>query len=36
LFQEWILGARGSGVTFEIVPVVTSADTRETVPPYLD
>jgi hypothetical protein len=36
LFQEWILRARGSGVSFEIVPVVSSHDTREVVAPHLD
>ena len=36
LLQQWILNARGSGVTFEIVPVVTSKETREVVAPYLD
>ena len=34
--QEWILGWRGTGVTFEIVPVVPSAETREVVWPALD
>jgi hypothetical protein len=36
LFQEWVLGWRGAGVTIEIVPVLTSAETREVVAPYLD
>ena len=36
LFQEWILRVRGLGVTFEIVPVVTSKETREVVAPHLD
>ena len=37
LFQQWILNTSGgSGVTFEIVPVVSSKDTREVVAPYLD
>jgi hypothetical protein len=36
LLQQWVLGWRGSGTTFEIVPVVTSADTRDVVAPYLD
>ena len=35
-FQEWVLGWRGAGVTIEIVPVLTSAETREVVAPYLD
>jgi hypothetical protein len=34
--QEWVLQWRGAGVTFEIVPVVSSKDTREVVAPYLD
>jgi uncharacterized protein DUF3303 len=34
--QEWILQWRGSGTTFEIVPVLRSAETREVVAPYLD
>ena len=36
LFQEWVLQWRGSGATIEIVPVVSSKDTREVVAPYLD
>ena len=35
LLQEWILGLRGLGVRFEIVPVVPSAETREVVAPFL-
>lgn len=35
LLQEWVLQWRGAGVTFEIVPVVPSAQTREVVAPYL-
>jgi hypothetical protein len=35
LFQEWALQWRGFGVTLEIVPVVTSADTRAVVDPHL-
>ena len=35
-FQEWALKWRGSGVTIEIVPVVTSKETREVVAPHLD
>ena len=34
--QEWILKWRGFGVSFEIVPVVSSKDTREVVNPVLD
>jgi len=36
LFQEWILNWRGLGMSFEIVPVVSSALTREVVAPHLD
>ena len=36
LMQEWVLGWRGTGVTFEIVPVVPSKETREVVAPFLD
>ena len=36
LFQRWALEWRGSGATIEIVPVVSSKDTRELVAPYLD
>ena len=36
LFQEWVLEWRGLGVTIEIVPVVSSKETRELVAPYLD
>ena len=36
LFQEWTLRWRGSGATFEIVPVVPSKETREVVAPYFD
>ncbi len=36
LFQEWALQWRGLGVTFEIVPVVPSKQTREVVAPHLD
>jgi len=36
LLQQWILNWRGSGTTFEIVPVVTSKETREIVAPLLD
>jgi hypothetical protein len=35
LLQHWVLAWRGSGVTFEIVPVVTSAETRSAVEPLL-
>ena len=36
LLQAWVLHWRGAGVTFEIVPVVTSKDTRDVVAPHLD
>ncbi len=36
LLQAWVLGWRGAGVTFEIVPVVGSKETREVVAPHLD
>lgn len=36
LIQAWILQWRGSGVTFEIVPVVTSKEARAAVEPHLD
>ena len=36
LLQEWILQWRESGITFEIVPVVSSKETRELAAPYLD
>ena len=35
LFQEWALQWRGFGATFEIVPVVSSKETRDVVEPYL-
>ena len=35
LIQAWILQWRGYGVTFEIVPVVASAETRAVVEPHL-
>ena len=34
--QQWALQWRGSGTTFEFVPVVTSKETREVVAPHLD
>ena len=36
LFQQWALRWRGAGVDLEIVPVVSSAETREVVAPHLD
>ena len=36
LLQQWVLAWRGTGVTFEIVPVVRSAETREVVAPFLE
>ena len=35
-FQEWALQWRGYGVDLEIIPVLTSAQTREVVAPHLD
>lgn len=35
LFQEWVLANRGSGVTLEIVPVVSSKETQAVVAPHL-
>jgi hypothetical protein len=35
LLQEWVLGWRGTGATFEIVPVVSSRGTRAVVAPFL-
>jgi hypothetical protein len=36
ILQRWILGWRGAGVTFEVVPVLHSRDTRPLVEPLLD
>jgi hypothetical protein len=36
LLQQWILQWRGTGATFEIIPVVGSKDTAEVVTPHLD
>ena len=36
LLQEWILNCQGLGMTFEIVPVVPSKETREVVAPFLE
>ena len=35
VLQGWVLQWRGHRVTFEIVPVVSSKETREVVEPYL-
>ena len=35
LLQQWVLHWRGAGVTFEFIPVVPSAQTREVVAPHL-
>ena len=35
LLQQWVLAWRGTGVTFEIVPVVPSGDTAAAVAPFL-
>ena len=36
LLQEWILRWRGSGITFEVVPVLSSKETQDVVMPFLD
>jgi Protein of unknown function (DUF3303) len=36
LIQAWILEWRGSGATFEIIPVVTSGEARTVVEPHLE
>ena len=36
LLQEWVLGWRGTGASFEIVPVVPSGETRAVVEPFLE
>jgi hypothetical protein len=36
LLQQWIAKWRGWNVSFEIVPVVSSKETREVVAPLLD
>ena len=36
LLQEWVLNWRGTGVTFEIVPVIPSKDTQAVIAPFLD
>ncbi|MEK7314550.1 MAG: DUF3303 family protein [Candidatus Eisenbacteria bacterium] len=36
LLQEWVLQWTGLGVAFEIIPVVSSKETREVVAPFLD
>jgi hypothetical protein len=36
LLQEWILKWRGSGTSFEIVPVLSSKDTQDVVAPHLN
>ena len=35
LMQQWILGWRGLGVTFEVVPVLPGTEVREVVAPFL-
>ncbi len=35
LLQQWVLHGRGTGASFEIVPVVPSSRTRELVAPWL-
>ncbi len=36
LLQEWILNWRGTGLAFEVVPVVPSTETREVIAPFLN
>lgn len=36
LLQQWVLNWRGAGVSFEIVPVVGSKETREVIAPFLN
>ncbi|HZZ60831.1 MAG TPA: DUF3303 family protein [Roseiarcus sp.] len=36
LIQQWVLQWRGSGATFEIVPVVTSKEMQVLVAPFLE
>lgn len=36
LLQEWVLRSHGTGMTFEIVPVVPSKETQAVVAPFLD
>ena len=36
LIQQWTLGWRGLGVTFEIVPVASSRETQAVVSPVLE
>lgn len=36
LLQAWVLSWADTGTTFEIVPVVPSAETRAVVAPFLD
>jgi hypothetical protein len=36
LLQQWVLNWRGTGVSFEIVPVLPSKDTRTIVESHLD
>ena len=35
LLEQWVLAWRGYGVSFEIVPVMSSAEAREAVAPHL-
>jgi Protein of unknown function (DUF3303) len=36
LLEQWMLNWRGSGISFEIVPVLTSKETQDIVAPFLD
>ena len=35
LLQQWILHWRGTGTSFEVVPVISSIDTQKNVAPFL-
>jgi hypothetical protein len=35
LLQQWVLHWRGTGVTFEVVPVLPASETRDVVAPLL-
>jgi hypothetical protein len=36
LLQQWVLTWRGSGTSFEIIPVLTSQAAQDVVAPFLD
>jgi len=35
LMQQWVLHWRGTGTTFEVIPVVKASETRELITPFL-